>query len=217
MPGFKQPFESSARRCTADVRNGVFLAESAYDGPSPNADYARKHRYVFEVLEPLGADSTGIMLNIHKCTRPMVEFDVIKIHHGQDMIYRPGKQTWSPITMSFYERLDWVVAEDYSEGRRQFSRTSGSNAVARKIYEWWAKSMIDYRTSLHDDVENYQYNAVLMLVDGTGMPVWEYSLHNCWISKISPSDLAYSSNELAEIEITLHYDKAVENIPWAGA
>lgn len=213
MPGFKSPTEF-APRCIADIRNGIFLEESAYDGPSPRADFARKHRYIFETLDPLGAGSDGIMLNIHTCSRPSVEFDVIKIHHGQDVIYRPGKQTWSPIVMKFYERQDIVVAENRYEGRRQIIRYSGQDAVASKIYDWWAKSMIDITTSLHGELADYRSDAVLMMLDGVGDPIWEYTLYNCWISKVEPGELDHSANDLAEISVTMHYDKAVENLAW---
>lgn len=197
MPGFNQPVPPE--RCLEALKDGIFSDESAYQGPNPNLEYARKYRWVFETLEPVGRN---LLLNLRKCGRPSAEFEVIKIHHAQEVIYRPGKVTWAPISMSFYESLK--DSDDPLGGNTSF------NAVARSLYQWWANSMYNSNTSLHGSMQNYLKDGILKMVDGVGDPIWTYNLYNCWISKITPSDLDYETNGLTEFEITLCYDKAIE-------
>jgi hypothetical protein len=48
------------------------------------------------------------------------------------------------------------------------------------------------------------------MLDGLGNPIWTYYLVNCWPSKITPSDLSYAMTEIADITVTLTYDRALE-------
>jgi len=177
MPGFFLPADNEFAVCMGDTKSiadGIYTEGAEYDGPDPLVEYARTYRWLFETLEPFGSGrDSGILLHLSKCSRPSVEFEVLKIHHAQDVIYRPGKNAWSPISMSFYEVVN----------------NNNMSLVADKIYKWWGDSMIDYHTSLHGKVANYQKNATLKMVDGIGRSVWTYNLYNCWISKISPSEL----------------------------
>lgn len=192
MPGFKQPVPIGI---CVDAKGNIFEEKSAYEGPNPVEEYARRYRWLFETLEPFGSsEDRGILLNLKKCSRPTIEYETIKIHHGQDVIYRPGKSAWSTLTMSFYE----VITDEQS------------SIVAEKIYKWHASGMVDHRTSLHGNVRDYLKDAVLYMLDGVGKPVYVYNLYNCWIQKINPSELDYSDNNISEIELTVCFDKAIE-------
>ena len=164
-------------------------------GPSYLTETARKHRYKLEILDPL----TNILLFCEKCTRPTPEIDEIVIHNGQDEIYRPGKQRWSPIEFTFYEKL-----------RGTYSPSVQTNETAELIYEWWGETMIDLTRSVHKQVVSYYKDAQLQMLDGVGQPVWTYFLRDCWPQKITPIDLAYSDSDVATITVTLRYNKAQE-------
>lgn len=220
MPGFRVPQDLTIAQCQADlgaIGDGIFFDSALYEGPDPKLEYAKKYRWLFETISgpvipggvgPLGPpdpnppafdreDSTeGILLVLKKCTRPSPEFEVIKAHHAQSVISRPGKISWAPITMTFYEALDELH----------------QSQVTKRLYDWWARTIHNYQTMLHGSVKNYQKDAVLTMLDGIGRDVYTYNLYNCWISKIAPSDLDYSTSEVCEIEVTLCYDMAVERI-----
>jgi hypothetical protein len=146
------------------------------------------------LLEPFGySDSYGILLFLEKCTRPTLEVDEITIHNAQDEIYRPGKQRWSPIEFTFYEKADDRVDE-----------------VAERIYSWWGQTMIALTRSTHNRVTNYYKSAVLQMLDGVGHPIWSYYLYDCWPQKVSPIELSYSDSDIATITVTLRFNKAEE-------
>lgn len=202
MPGFKIPINAdpacSEQSLNIGLRNDLSL------NPSHVVEVARAHRWVFRTLTPLDV-STGdpnILVYAFKCGRPTVEIDEIKIFRGQQEIYRPGKHRWMPIEMTFY---------DVYEGGDATKPESFYNAgVARKIYKWWSETTLDaYENNVGRASTVYQ-NGALTMLDGYGKSVWRYKLFDIWPTKISPSDLDYSSTNLAEIVVTMRYNKAEE-------
>jgi len=200
MPGFDITINQSSCDDARLLGWRVNELPPGYYGPTHKVEIGRKHRYKFETLSPLGDGADGILFYGHKCGRPTIEVDVIKIHHGQDEIYRPGKQRWIPFDITFYE-----VYKGDAENMYQ------TNTTASMMYNWWASTMIDITISLHNDVRDYYKDAILQLLDGSGSKTYEYFLYDCWPSKISPSDLSYSESALTEITVTLCYNKAKES------
>lgn len=194
MPGFNITVQNGC-----DVPDSTLNGSSVYTGPSNVIETARSHRFKLEILDPFGSGSNGgsILLNLEKCTRPTPEIDEIVIHSGQDEIYRPGKNRWSPVEFTFYERLRGGVA-DFTD------------SAAKNIYQWWGSRMIDLESSAHRSVTNYYKRAELSMKDGLGNDVWSYYLFDCWPVKVTPSTLDYGSNDIARITVTLRYNKAKE-------
>lgn len=187
MPGFRIPYVPPPG-CPSPLDS---------TGPSHTTETARKHRYLLEVLEPLGSQDDGVLLFLEKCTRPSPEFDKIMIHSAQDEISRPGKTHWKDVELTFYEKLE---GDDDDQ----------ENQCARLIYEWWSDSMLDISTSLHKAPSDYLKNCTLQMLDGAGNSVWSYNMYDCWPMRITPSDLNYSDSNIATISITLAYARAIE-------
>jgi hypothetical protein len=111
------------------------------------------------------------------------------IHHGQDQINFPGKNKWPSIDISFYQVL------------------GGKNDVAGAIYEWWTRSVVDISKS---KINLIKRTCELQQLDGSGVGVYIYTIYGCYISKVKPDDLDYSSSAISEITFTLEMDKAIE-------
>ncbi len=190
MPGFFIP--DSDKACLDD---NAFKTQSAYAGPDPNMEYARRNRWLIEIFEPFGTVQKGILVYARKCARPSPEIDVITVHHGQDEIYRPGKNRWGPIDFTFYEKADG---------------NSLVNESAERIYKWWAETMIILQQSRHGELANYLKSGSIKMLDGVGRGIWEYRLYECWPIKVTPSELDYGDSQIAEISVTLRFNKAKE-------
>lgn len=188
--------------------------------PPNDVETARRYRYRFESLEPL--DKNNLLLFAYKATRPNIEIEQITIHNGQDEIYRPGKVKWLPIDITFYERVYGEMDSGTNSG--------GYDQPAELIYQWWAESVIIINTSLQGPLwdyatppptingprvierhgKNYRKACQLEMLEGSGAAIWTYYLVNCWPMKITPCELGYADTEIADITITLAYDKAIE-------
>jgi len=161
--------------------------------PPNTVETGRRHRYLLTLLNPL----EDVLIYAHKVTRPTFEAEVITVHSGQDLIYRPGKHKWNPIEMTIYD----VVS------------SGGMDNTASAIYDWWRNSMIDTSNSKQFKPADYRKNCSLEMLGGDGSSLWLYQLYGCWPSKVSPSDLQYAETAIADITITLQVDRVVESQP----
>lgn len=194
MPGFDISDAFSAMCHEDDITHENLRTES----PLNTVETARKHRYALEVLEPFrGPEDDGILLYLEKCTRPTPEFETVTIHNGQDEIYRPGKVKWNPIEFTFYEK---TTGDD----------NDLTNQAAELIYKWWAEITAVISESRHTLPVAYYKNAELAMLDGEGRSIWTYFLYDCWIQKVTPSDLAYADSDLSNISVIMRYNKAQE-------
>lgn len=198
MPGFKWIFDDG---CGSGAPG---------EGPSPAAETARVHRYILEILEPMGDKAGGVLLFLQKCTRPSPEFDEVMIHSAQDEIARPGKIHWKPVEFTFYEVLGKNGSRSPSLIGGGVGGGAGVNLTAKYVYTWWSKTMMDINTSLFAPPAEYLKDAQLDMVDGTGAPIWTYNLYDCWPAKVSPADLDYTSSPIATITVSLRFSKCIE-------
>ena len=208
--GFNIPFENPGADCGPPQ---FALPVDDRLGPSNTDEYARNHRFIIEIAAPLhdnNANNRSILLNAEKCTRPSVEFDEIKIHNGQDEIYRPGKHRWSPIEFTFYER----IGASQRDNGLVANPLGQPNLAAQAIYNWWAGasnySLLDFENSSQYLPETYQYDVHMSMIDGLGRPVWKYILRECWPLKVNATDVNYSDTELSRITVVLRYNRAEE-------
>lgn len=205
MPGFNINIsdECSNKNSTA-----------GYTGPYPNVETARQHRFRFTVLDPV----KDILLYAYQATRPVVEIDKMTMHRGFDEIYLPGKRRWSPIEITFYEV---VLGNTTSTSPDKYAQTANLNTTAELLYKWHSGSasnpnigLININNSrLTGNAAKIRYQCQFEMLNGAGQPIWKYKLHGCWPSKVSPSAINYSSNEISEIAVTIEYNKAEEIDP----
>lgn len=171
-------------------------------GPPNTYETARKYRFNLTSFRPNEFVASGINFNVKSIKRPSVQFEEIVIHSGQDEIYRPGKTKWQPVDIVFYETL-------------------GSNFVDRvalSMYDWWARRLTDATVSTQrlaglmtpNPATGFYFNSQIDMLDGYGFMVWSYILYECWPTQITPSDLDYSSTDIAEMTVTLRYNRAAE-------
>jgi hypothetical protein len=189
---------------------------------------ARRHRFEWTLFSPAsvsGNQSSGgsapaisrvgqVLVFCHKAGRPVIEIDRIKMSRGQDEIFVPGKQHWSPCEISFYEAVrddNQITGNMVSNGCDtdiRFGVANAINAVADIVHEWWAVNTINIRRSRLQ--RRYKAISHLSMLDGGENTIWKYQLYGCWPSKVTPVDLDYGESAIAEISVTLSYDKADE-------
>lgn len=198
MPGFNIKF---SQRC--DESEKIPNASTNPYGANNLIETVRTYRYVLEVFEPFGTKDDGILLYLNKCSRPSVEIDEIVIHNGQDQIFRPGKNRWNPIELTFYDILN-TPQGPYGDLAFDESQT------ASMMFELWASKTINLINSGINNPSDFCSDMQLDLLDGVGRPVWIYNIYRAWPTKITSSDLSYANNSISEISATMRFDKAEE-------
>lgn len=188
MPGFKMPDVPECK----DIQGGAGPGSSA--GATIPMEVARTHRYKVEIYNVNAGtqDSSSVTFYASKVTRPILEIDRITIHHGQDEIYRPGKQRWQPVDITFYDVIE------------------GSSVLPSKFLCEWRKDVVNFQKSRVVGPSVLLREVQISMLDENGSEVWLYKLIGAWPMNVSPSTLAFSDSSLAETTVKISYNKLAE-------
>lgn len=149
----------------------------------------RKHRWEFTALANAGIFSTQHLLILQSAQRPNFKFEEPEMHHDQEVVYFAGKQSWEPITLTWYD------AEQPID-------------VSAAMWNW-INSVVNM-DSIHVNVPSaYKTQGTLVMVSGGGSENGEvWTLYNCWPKESNWGELDYTSTDIATIEVQMRYDRA---------
>ena len=157
-------------------------------GPANTTETRRKHRWVFESMEPF--DSPSLLL-LKEATRPHPIFEEPEMHHNQEKAYFAGKYAWEPI------KLVWYDAEQAPD-------------ISGEIYGW-LNIVIDVPAATVDLPSAYKKQANLQMIAGDGTPTETWQLFGCWPQDVNWNTLDYADTEIQQIEVNMRIDRAVRN------
>lgn len=170
---------------------GFNIGGGGSNEPSNVVETRRKHRWLFQVISPL---PQNVLLFLQKASRPQFKYAEAVMHHDQEEVYFAGKQTWEPITLSWYDAeqnpnvseaiFKWVTTVT----------TSGLGAGGGQI-------QVDVPSA-------YKREATLAMTDGSGNTTEEWSLKGCWPRETNWQDLDYTSSDIQMVEVVMRYDRA---------
>jgi len=159
-------------------------------GPAANSEVRRKHRWKFLTLgRGNGGFSASELLYLMSASRPSFKFEEPEMHHDQEVTRFAGKQDWEPITLKWY---DIEQTPDVSAG----------------LYAW-LETVTNIASANVNTPANYKRTAQLAMTDGTGQETETWQICNTWPSSVNWGELDYTATDLATIEATMRYDRAV--------
>ena len=153
------------------------------------AEYRRKHRWRVSTLQG-GPVGPADFLQLKSASRPSFTLNEAEVHHDQEVAYFAGKQTWEPITLTFYDAVG-----------------GGANDIASLMYQW-INTVSDIPSANVGLPINYKKSLLLQSTDNEGNADETWTLHGCWPSKSNWNDLDYSNTEIQLVEITIRFDRA---------
>lgn len=169
--------------------------------PNPNeprslTEIRRKHRWLFTTFAPDNLFQ-GVLLFLQKASRPNFKYEEPVMHHDQEQIYYAGKQSWEPITISFYD------AEQNPN-------------VSLEIHRW-VRSVTTSGLQAGQPVTvappvGYKRDATLESTDGAGIPTESWELKGCWPKETNWGDLDYTNTDLQMVEVTFRFDRAIRTL-----
>ena len=150
----------------------------------------RKHRWLFEVLADFPAN---VMVLLQSAQRPNFKFEEPEMHHNQEVAYFAGKQSWEPITLTWYD-----------------SEQDPDCSLA--IAQW-----IDSVSTINggspppgvSPPAEYKKDGQLLMLNGWGNPTERWQVCNCWPKESNWGELDYTSTDIATIEVQMRYDRAI--------
>ncbi len=167
---------------------------------SNTAEPRRKHRWLVtklgDVLEG------GDLVYLQKSARPNFKYEEPEMHHDQEVSYFAGKQSWEPITFTFY---------DIEQPRD----------VSAKLYQWVTTITSSFQNAgAETAVEvpgDYKVEATVQMTDGKGRASETWQLYGAWPKETNWNDLDYTNTEIQLVEVVVRFDKATPSKQQTGA
>ena len=176
-------------------------------GPLNNVAFKRKYRWLFSV-ENIGGDQ-GFKISgkyVKTAKRPNITIDDgTEINFLNGKTYLPGKATFDAIDFTYY---DVAVQGDATVGNllRWVNRVYNFSAPAGGEPTQIAATQRSYAYTI--DGQGYAGTGKLLLLDGCGYALEQWTLVNCWPTKIDFGDLDYKSSEECDITLSIRYSFA---------
>ena len=140
-----------------------------------------KNRYVMSI------DGIPAYL-IKTAARPSIEFEEVELNHLNVKRFVKGKATWQPVTMTLYD----PVVPSAAQAVMEWVRLSHESVTGRDGY-----------------ADFYKKDVTIQTLGPVGDVVEEWKLKGTWIKSANFGDLDFSSNDPAEITLSLRYDYAI--------
>ena len=158
--------------------------------------FKRKFRWTFEIEYCCGEGGRHVPASFVKMgNRPQIDFEEIEINYLNGKMFIPGKGTWQPLSITYYDVAGLVAG----------------SATAELLS--WIASIYDITDTedcifMNSALGTYAGQAKLMLYDGCGNPLEAWVLKNVWPQSVNWGDLDMASSDECTIELTLRYQNA---------
>jgi len=155
--------------------------------------FKRKFRWTFEIDWCCATGGRQVPASFVKMgNRPQIDFEEIEINYLNGKMFIPGKGTWQPLSITYYDVAGLISG----------SATSELLSWIASIYDFTEPTCLKMNSSL----ETYSGKAKLMLYDGCGNPLEAWILNHVWPQSVNWGDLDMGSSDECTIELTLRYD-----------
>jgi hypothetical protein len=186
-------------------------------GPLNNVAFKRKYRWVFSV-ENIGGDASfGVSGKYVKTAkRPNITVEEQEINFLNGKTFIPGKATFDALDFMYYDvavQNDTTVTNLLRWINRVYNFSSPAAGAPTQI------SATQRSYAYTADGQGYAGTGRLLLLDGCGYALEQWTLVNCWPTKIDFGDLDYKSSEECDISVSLRFSFATYQSncnPFAG-
>lgn len=144
----------------------------------------RKNRWIVE----FPADLEFAEWMVQTAARPTVNVNEVEIPFMNVSSYVAGRATWDTLAITFIDPI-------------------GPSATQKVIQ--WIRKCIEFSTGRMGYAVNYKKNLVLKMLDPAGETVEKWLLQGAFITTSNFGDLDYGTDDLANIDATIRFDRAI--------
>ena len=125
---------------------------------------------------------------IKTANRPQITFDEVTLEHMNVTRYVKGKGRWQTLQCTLYD----PIVPSSAQAVMEWVRLSHESVTGRDGYS-----------------DFYKKDVTFHVLGPVGDVVEEWTLKGAWIQDANFNDLAFDSNDVADITLTLRYDYAI--------
>lgn len=144
----------------------------------------KKNRFIFRFPTPLGIQEWFVASG----SRPSVTIEEVEVPFLNTSTYVAGRFNWETIDVTFRD----PIGPSATQALMEWVRLHAESVTGR----------MGYAAGYKKDVE-------LELLDPTGVVIEKWILQGTFLTNVNFNDLDYSSSDIADINATLRFDRAI--------
>jgi len=144
----------------------------------------KKNRFIFRFPTPLGIQEWFVASG----SRPSITIDEVEIPFLNTSTFVAGRFLWETIDVTFRDPIGPSAAQALME---------------------WVRLHAESVTGRMGYAAGYKKDVELELLDPTGVVIEKWILQGTFLTGVNFNDLDYSSSDIADINATLRFDRAV--------
>jgi hypothetical protein len=148
----------------------------------------RQNRWMMEFPSELGMDNMEWV--VQTSSRPKLSISETEIPYMNTSTWVAGRSIWENMEVTFIDCI--------------------GPSTSQKIMDW-VRMCIEHTTGRMGYATNYKKTIILKMLDPAGQIVEKWTLNGCFITAADFGGLDMSTDDLAEVSVTLRYDRAVLN------
>ena len=144
-----------------------------------------------------GTDSRPVSMQAVNVTRPQFSFDEVELHRYNSMAYVAGKHR--------FESMNLTIEDDIS--------STATNAIQEQLQkQQWLVGVEGAWLQSASEGSLYKFVTVIDMLDGSDQQIESWILSGCWIQNVDYTELDYSTSDAVQINLTIRYDIARQDI-----
>jgi hypothetical protein len=144
----------------------------------------KKNRFIFRFPSPLGIQEWFVASG----SRPTYTMEETQIDFLNTSTFVGGRFNWETIDVTFRD----PIGPSATQAIMEWIRLHSESVTGRQGY-----------------AAGYKKDVELELLDPTGVVIEKWILQGCMITSAGFGDLDYSSSDIADISVTLRFDRAI--------
>lgn len=144
-----------------------------------------------------GVDSQPLSLQAVTVTRPILNFQEVELHRYNSVAWVAGKHTFEPMTMTLEDDVTGSASKVIQEQVQNQQFLIGAEG------QWLAAA---------GEGSNYKFVTYLDQLDGNEQVIEKWTIEGCWIQNVDYTDLDYSDSGQVQINLTIRYDHARQDL-----
>jgi hypothetical protein len=144
-------------------------------------------------------DSRNMTMQAVSVSRPKLSFDEVEMHRYNSRVWVATKHNWDECSLT--------VEDDISNGAAsviQAQLESQQMLIASSAGPYLATA---------PEASRYKFATIIDLLDGGENILETWQLEGCWIKSYDPGELDYSDGGLLQLQLSLRFDHAHQDLP----
>lgn len=148
-----------------------------------------------------GKDLTAQAVTV---SRPNLSFEEVKLDRYNSTAYVAGKHSWEPLSLTVEDDITGLAATVVQQQLETQQRLIGADSSNGQ----WLNA--------EPTASGYKFGVKLEMLDGNEAVVETWKLEGCFIQACDWGELDYSASEAAQINLTIRFDHAFQELGGQG-